>query len=369
MPVSVCILTSVHSAFDTRIFHKEAKTLKSAGYSVSIVAQHRGNEIVDDINIIAIPIARNRIERMILTTYRILRVALRMKARVYHFHDPELLLVGFLLRLMGYVVIYDVHEDYAKSIAFRTYIPPKLRTAVAECLFRLEDCLGRFFHAIVVATDDIKKNFPRQKVVAVRNYPILAGDSKRQNSKGNIYFVYVGSLSRANGITEIVRSMEHLTVSEGVKLILAGKFSPPEYEEEVRQLDGFKRVDYRGWIPFYEVSELMSSCDVGMVCCHPEPNSVNSLPNKMFEYMSVGLPVIASHFALWRDIIEKDYCGLCADPMRPDDVARAMQIMIGNPEMRRQMGENAKKAIENKYNWESEARSLLGLYRELLTND
>ncbi len=95
----VCILTSVHSLFDIRIFHKQAKTLAKAGYDVTLIVQHTRDEVIEGIKVIALPKPKNRFHRMIGLVFRVFRLALTQKADVYHFHDPELLPVGVLLRL------------------------------------------------------------------------------------------------------------------------------------------------------------------------------------------------------------------------------------------------------------------------------
>ena len=117
MSAKVCILTTVHPPFDTRIFHKQAKTLVQAGYDVTLIAQHGRDEVVDRVRIIALPKSRNRFTRIFGLTWRVFRLALRQQADVYHFHDPELLPAGLLLKLFtGKRVIYDVHEDYSQAI-------------------------------------------------------------------------------------------------------------------------------------------------------------------------------------------------------------------------------------------------------------
>ena len=98
---TVCLLTSVHSAFDDRIFHKEAKTLAKRGYKVVLIAQHDKEETVAGVRIIPLPKPKNRFERMTKVTWRLFIFALKEKASVYHFHDPELILIGLTLKLLG----------------------------------------------------------------------------------------------------------------------------------------------------------------------------------------------------------------------------------------------------------------------------
>ncbi|TEU17385.1 MAG: hypothetical protein E3J21_08470 [Anaerolineales bacterium] len=107
----VCVMTSVHPPFDPRIFHKEAQTLVQAGYEVVLIAPHdKESENVDGVHIIGLPRYKRRFYRP-LNWWRILRVALRQKADVYHFHDPELLPIGLWLQWWtGKPVVYDVHE-------------------------------------------------------------------------------------------------------------------------------------------------------------------------------------------------------------------------------------------------------------------
>jgi glycosyltransferase involved in cell wall biosynthesis len=82
--------------------------------------------------------------------------------------------------------------------------------------------------------------------------------------------------------------------------------------------------------------------------------------------MSAGIPVIASNFPLWREIIEGNNCGICVDPLNPQEISEAIQYLINHPEAAAEMGKNGSQAVETKYNWEQEAQKLLSLYQELL---
>ena len=120
--MNVCMLTSVHSAFDTRIFYRQARTLAKAGYSVTIIAQHDKDELVDGIGIVALPKPKNRLWRM-LGTWRVFKLALKQKSEIYHFHDSELIPVGLLLKLFadGKVIYKDRQETsgYQRSMVYR----------------------------------------------------------------------------------------------------------------------------------------------------------------------------------------------------------------------------------------------------------
>ena len=113
---NIAHLTSVHPAFDNRVFFKECRSLVQAGYNLALVAPHKHDEIVEGIRIHAIPKPRNRLKRMVGASAHVFRKAVELKADLYHFHDPELLPVGLILKARGKRVIYDIHEDLPRAI-------------------------------------------------------------------------------------------------------------------------------------------------------------------------------------------------------------------------------------------------------------
>ena len=92
---------------------------------------------------------------------------------------------------------------------------------------------------------------------------------------------------------------------------------------------------------------------------------MSAQPNKMFEYMAAGLPVVASDFPLWRKIIQSAECGLLADPLNPAAIAEALVWLLCHPARAAQMGRNGRRAVAENYNWEREAKSLIATYAEL----
>ncbi|MFH1562470.1 MAG: glycosyltransferase family 4 protein [Nitrospirota bacterium] len=369
--MKVCLVSTVHSPFDVRIFHKEAKTLAKAGYEVVLIAQNDKEEIVDGIKIIPLPKPGNRLERMFLLTFRCLIKALHQKADVYHLHDPELLPVGLALKLITKSkVIYDVHEDYGKQILSKSYLPEGTRGFVAIAVKIIEGVISRIFDGIVTATDDIFTNFPNHKrVVVVKNFPVLSDftEIRKDNRPDSDTFnlIYVGGLTEIRGVTQMIQALEFINFQKGVKLTLYGKFYPPSYEEQIRSLKGFEKVEYPGWIKPQDIPEKIVHADIGIVCLHPVINYLTALPVKLFEYMACGLPVIASNFPLWKEIVEGNNCGVCVNPLNPREIAKAVEYLIDHPDEAKRMGENGRKAVEERYNWELMEERLIKLYKDL----
>jgi glycosyltransferase involved in cell wall biosynthesis len=370
MNAKVCVLTTVHPPFDTRIFYKQARTLARAGYKVVLIAQHNRDEMVDGVKIVALPKPRNRFARMFGLTWRAFHLSLRERADVYHFHDPELLPIGVLLKVFTRAkVVYDVHEDVPEQILTKHWIPCLLRRPLARVINAFEKLLARALDAVVVATEGIAEKFAQLKPIVIHNYPdlgMLLNPSTRHGEGKEKVLVYVGGISKIRGAIEMVRALENLNSAWDVRLDLIGKFEPPELEQELQGLPGYQRVRFFGWLPWEEAWHHAQSAIVGLVLFHPAPNHEKALPNKLFEYMAAGFPVVASNFPLWKEIVEGNRCGITVDPLDPKAIAQAIEYLLTHPEEARQMGENGRRAVEEKYNWEKEAEKLLALYKELV---
>ncbi len=372
--IKICHITTVHSPFDVRIFHKECKTLAKAGYEVYLIAQHDKEEIIDKVHIIPLPKVRNRLERMLFLTIEAFKGALKLKADIYHFHDPELIPIGVLLKIFSKKkVIYDVHEDVPKQIMSKYWIPKKLRGVISFLVNLVEKVFSIAFDVIITATDDILKNFSfHRNAISIKNYPILLNflDIRREEKGDKVFnLIYVGGLAKIRGISEIVRALEYVDSDKNFRLILCGSFSSIEYEKEVRSLKGFGKTEYLGFVKHEKIPVILKSVDAGIVCLHPIINYISSLPIKLFEYMAAGLPVIASNFPLWKEIVEGNNCGICVDPLNPKEIADAIKYLIERPEERKRMGENGRRAVLERYNWEKESEKLLRLYKELLKEE
>jgi glycosyltransferase involved in cell wall biosynthesis len=104
----------------------------------------------------------------------------------------------------------------------------------------------------------------------------------------------------------------------------------------------------------------------GLLIYRPDPNNLQAAPNKLFEYMCAGIPVIASDFPSFREIIEDVKCGILVDPLDPQAIARAIEYVFNNAEEAEQMGLRGREAVRNCYNWPSQERKLINLYSKLL---
>ena len=106
-----------------------------------------------------------------------------------------------------------------------------------------------------------------------------------------------------------------------------------------------------------ELRMRAAGAGVGLVTLLPRPNYLESLPTKLFEYMAMGIPVLASDFPLWRRLVEEAGAGRLTAP-EPGAVARALVEMCSDPERLRRYGMAGRAAYQERYRWEVESRNL-----------
>jgi glycosyltransferase involved in cell wall biosynthesis len=372
-PSKVVHMTSVHAALDGRIFHKECRSLARAGFCVTAIGPHSEDAVVDGVNIRSIQREKSRLARMTRSVWRIYREALRQNAKVYHFHDPELIPVGLLLRLAGKEVIYDLHEDYPKDILAKDYLPAWSRRSVAWCVERIEMAACAHFSGLVAVTPSIAARFRHinNHTVVVHNFPysdeVVSQDQSCLCKNRQQSVAYVGGITAYRGIREMVAAMGLLPPSLGATLELLGPTVPGDVAlEEFRNDPGWERVRYRGVLDLRGTFRTLHTVRAGLVLFHPMPNALESLPQKLFEYMGAGLPVIASNFPLWRQIVEDSGCGIVVDPLDPRAIARAIEYVLAHVEEAEEMGRRGQAAVLDRYNWNLQAEKLVNLYSDLI---
>ena len=364
--MKVAHLTSVHPRNDTRIFIKECCSLVGNNYDVwLIVADGKGNELNSGIHIIDVGKTKGRWQRILCVPNRIYKAAQKLDADLYHLHDPELLPVAAKLKKSGKRVIFDAHEDFSKQLLSKPYLSHWLRKPLSKLAEWYENKTCKHFDAIVTATPFIRDRFLaiNPRTVDINNFPIIGelAVEERENIERN-EVCFVGGYSAIRGLRELVESLS--LTKDAIKLNLVGECSNSSFQNTLEQIDGWQKVNQLGFLDREAVAEVLKKSFAGIVTFHAVPNHINAQPNKMFEYMSAGLPVIGSRFALWQEIIEGNNCGVCVEPSGPEEIASAINYLYENPQIAYQMGLNGQKAVFEKYNWQQEEKKLLRLYQQ-----
>lgn len=364
--LKVAVLTSVHMARDTRIYHRQCRALAAAGHEVVLIAREIGGGHEHGIRAIAVGAARGRLHRLLVIVPRVTRRAFALQADVYHLHDPELLPTGLLLRLAGHRVVYDAHEDMPRRIRDKTHVPWPLRAVAAVGVAGLEWISGRALTVVVAATPRIAARFPADRRILVQNFPDMeefTGIDTSDYATRPALLVSVGDIAVERGIREMIAALSRLGRERG-ELALAGRIATPRLRGEL-QGDVPANLRLMDWQERPEVVRLLSRARAGLALLHPIPAYRESQPIKIFEYMAAGLPVIASDFPHWRALLDPHDCAIFVDPLSPDAIAEAMAWVFDHPGKARDMGRRGREAVHARFNWESERRRLLACYERI----
>jgi len=362
-------LTTVHHPLDPRIFHKQIKSLRdAAGYEVYLVAPHERSETIDGIPIVALPKAQGRCQRIWLQgpAYRMARA---LEVDCYHFHDPELIPVGYLLkRAAGARVIYDMHEDY------RWHGPIEGR------FIRLLErwCFSWVDH--VVVANAVQKQITRSSGVPtthIANYFKPPRELPDGTSKSTVptRLLYAGVMSNdgGRGLSHLI-DLAHTIKQTGAdwQLDLVGicyrETARREAEAQIReqQLGGvIRRVGWDRYVPWNAIVPYFRAADVGVVLGTYHPNQVRKIPTKFYEYLYFGLPILCSDFPLWRRFVEQHGCGAVVPPGDIEAAAYVLRQWQSNPDEYREVSRAAQEAA-SKYRWKAEENKLIDIYSGLL---
>lgn len=347
------------------------RSLTKAGHEVYLVApgaNEAPRETIDGVEVHFVRPAQSRWERLVRTARDAFKLAASLEGDLYHFHDPEgLLLAPRWQQRLRRPFIYDAHEDYRLDILDKPWISGLFRPIVARGFGLQEDLASKKLAAILVATPAIGERFVHcANLRVIQNFPLLDElilNAKPQKNDSRA-FVYLGGISRLRGIAEMVKALEYSKHRATLKL--AGWFGGDNVKVEITESAGWNRVEELGMLSRDKVRNLLAASVAGLVLFHPVANNIRAQPNKMFEYMSAGLPIIASDFPLWREIVEGNACGLLVNPFDPLAIAQAMDYLLEHPIEAAEMGRRGRKAVVERYNWENEFPKLSSIYEKVL---
>lgn len=370
--IKVCHLTSAHKSNDIRIFQKECTFLaKEKDFDVYLVAQGESRQ-ENGVKVIGIgETQKGRLNRMLNVSKQIYKQAAVLKADIYHFHDPELLRYARKLKKQGSIVIFDSHENYSKQIAEKQYLPVIVRKLAALVYKIYETHVVKRIDAVVTpGTTNGKNPFEGrcQATILLDNYPILDSrrkycERKRPDSIQEVKVCYVGGLSEARGITKLVKGC----YKAGVKLVLAGPFSSPEYEKYITSMPEGKCVDYRGICTYEAVTDIYHESHIGAATLLKvgQYATMENLPTKTYEYMQVGLPVIMSDTDYNSRLMETEDFAYLVNSDSEEEIANVIRDIYRNYNKAIEKARLANNLIEKKYNWNSEFQKLVRLYKKL----
>lgn len=370
-------VTSAHPLQDTRIYVKEACSLAVAGYRVAIIGPKSSSnsgrekpETCKGVEIISLPQPKGRLGRFFGLGRQLYLIAKKSNAKAIHIHDPDLMIAGLLLYWQGKRVVYDVHEDYSKSMLSRAWLRlVGLHKISAVGVRWLENRVSSRFAGFVLADKILAKPFPQKRSVVVRNYlqPTEWPKEAAPNRKStDIRCIYVGDISVARGFLAMCDAI-HLARSRGinVSLTLVGKI-PTDLKKALQDHPAKNYIFLKGQCNRKEVSASLQNSDIAFFLPSKAPAYLEALPVKILEYLMAALPVICTDTPRLQAetglIAGLHFCS----SNEPERVVEKLHEIIKDRAHARTGALKARQAVLQKYNWASEEEKLVQFYRDLL---
>jgi glycosyltransferase involved in cell wall biosynthesis len=370
----VCHVCNGHTADDSRVFHRTCCELAKAGYEVHLIARGKGETAYTERGVVIHPLPEpgGRWQRYTRASH-VAQLAADLKPDLFHVHEPDLL-GSVIARAGSRPVVYDVHESFLDMLAESTWLPTWIKPLAGTAWDHWERRLVRRCAGVVTVTETIAKRYaaihPNVRIVA--NYPAWenVGDLGCDVRDGRTC-VIAGALNQDRGLSQAIEALAILRQRDlKVQLALAGPTISNDYLQSLwdlaESLGVREQVKYHGILSKEGALLFQGKADIGLVIYQPLLYCINSLPNKLVECMSLGLPVVFSNFPNYREIAEKTGAGIMVDPTKPEQIADAIESLVRDPDGARRMGEAGKAAVRDRFNWQAESTKLLDLYRQLI---
>lgn len=366
----ICHITTVHPRYDNRILQKECRSLVKEGYKVYLIVNDEdADEEVDGVSIVSMHKKRkNRWTRILLAPLDAYKEARKLKADLYHLHDPELLFIAKRLKKIS-PVIFDSHEFTAEQILEKFYIPKALRYCLARFYRYWERRIINKIDGLIVPCTYAGQDYFEgvyKKVAYVNNVPSIAKSDFQEvpYDKRKIEALYLGSITLQRGAREMMQAAYQAKIC----LNIGGTFSPAELENELKSMEEYGAVNYLGILDRKQVRNVLGDSKIGICLLKNsgQYRKLDNLPTKIYEYMAAGVPVIASDFPYYKKIIDRNQVGICVNPEDIKAITEAIRYLVEHPDKAEEMGKNGRKLVGEKFNWELEKQHLFELYKKVL---
>lgn len=384
---------------DRRV-EREARDLIRDGHQLYLMARRvsgqSAKEVVDGVNVIRVPLPFQRIQAVAglfyffiqryLIFFHILHACRKHRIDALHVHDlPYAFATVIAGKLLKIPVIFDMHEHYTvmlkmsyESSAYRKFKFFSVVQLTPLCIEERFAC--RWANKIIVVADEhvpriVSLGASPEKIVVVTNtedvdyFSGLALDEKLlEEYREDFVILYVGGFSPHRGLDTAINAMPAiLNDIPNAKLLLIGSGnSLADLEHLSGKLGLGSRVEFVRFQPF---EKLPSYIQLAQVCLIPHistPHIETTMPNKIFQFMIIGKPIVVSSTRPMMRVVNDAQCGLVFKERNIRSLAETV-VRLRDEDLRHRLGENGKQAVRDRYNWQETVEALLRLYRDEAT--
>jgi glycosyltransferase involved in cell wall biosynthesis len=375
---SICIFTTAHPTDDVRVYNKFCVTFLQKGYNVKWIGpnhiffskeENRDKQVSWELfkNKGGI---KGRISNIINAYF-----ALKSLKNIDYIYCPDpdsaFLAVNFKPS-KSIKVIFDIHEVYHKDLLKRITMGIELNV-ISNLIKKIIINVCKKANLVLAVSNKVLSYyvFDDKKSYVVRScapISIIDNINSEQIHKNKTYTIVHGKnhITRGTGvIIEAINILREKYPPGDFKVlmidlygVLEGNSNNP-YSVEVDKYGVEEYIDLRGGMSLIEMQIELSKSNGGLISYGRELG-IDSLPNRLFEFMANGLPLIVPEYAEEIvNIVKKENCGIITDMENAFKIAEAMEYLIQNKEEADKMGKNGKEAFYRRHNWESEIGPIL----------
>lgn len=376
----ICIVSTAHDARDDRLYYKEVRSLAKEHKVTLIAPLAKNGQLSEDgtITFIRLQCKSSKISRALMV-FRLLFTMPRNRYDVIHISDNEMLpFCLFLKWRCNAKIVCDIWEANYEMILGTAAKPSLTRRLLASLFHSMEKWVASRCDLVLTADSAIAESLgPNVNATVIFNYPLLDVlstepaelDLLRIKYEGARCIIYHGSMSEERGILAAIEAMYYVRAKHPhAKLLLVGRI-PESLSAKVSSLidrmgleEGISLV---GWVDHTEVGKYLAISEIGLVPFERTRKFEKNIPQKIFEYWAVGIPIIATDLAPIRCYVSQCEGGLLTESNDPEVLSHAICSLLDQPQIAKQMGMRGKSKVEDCWRWERMETELLDKFRTL----
>lgn len=369
----VCMFVRNNCQSDSRVL-REAKTLIEANFKVKIIAisegqQEKIQEIKDGIEIKRIIIPINGPKPLPLIQYWLESFweAFREEFDFYYAHDLDTLLPAFLVaKIKRKKIIYDSHELYIEAG----------RSNLAKfCWMILESFLVKFCDKVITVNESIAQEISKRYKISlpkiIRNFPDV--DKDWRPKRFNLFYqkfgiphkipiiLYYGGLRENRGLENLIEAAKH--IKKGLVVLMGDDKLKETLKKRIKENSLESKVIFSPPVPQKELIFWVASADIGVIpYLGNELNNYYCLPNKLFELIVAGVPIVANDLPELRKVIQNEKVGLLCEAQNPKSIAEAINKLLEDSNKLQEIKNNIIVCYK-KYLWINEKNKFLEIFK------
>lgn len=363
-------VTTVHRALDSRIFYRQARTAHKAGLRVAVVGPHDVSERIEGIQVFPLRKCQSRLVRRLFLPLSAFCKIMRLRPRIVHFHDPEIIPVAILLKVLGFRVIWDVHEYYSQvqTAHMKRGVWQAIKRTLISLLVEKWPCA--FFDRSVFPTNSLRVAIweSPKSIACVNLLPVDEFPDENVSNEKDYDLIFMGSMStfRAGPFMEMVSQLTSVRPDFKAALLGVNEMTRQWMIDNAPSQETLSAMKFLPFVPHAEVANVLRRARIGFNYHPMQKRFQVALPMKVYEYMACGIPVVCSRFPELADqLCEGEIVFVDGDD--PANYADAVNKLLSDPQRMEEVGRMGNAAVRTRLNWEqSEVRKLEELYYDLL---